>query len=655
MRITASALFLILAFRIASHAQDISFQKENFPGREAEFNAAYTALQKGNEDYYAEPPSYEDALPFFLKANKFNTQNADLNCRIGLCYMNTGKKFDALPYFEKAFELKSTVDQRILFFIGAAWQVRNDFKKARTYFENYYKEVAGEKQETALVTKRLLECFVGDSLMANPVKVKIENLGATVNTEYPEYSPNITADESKIFFTSRRKGSFGGEVDLTEGKYFEDIYMSERSGSGKWQPAQNLGPPLNTKGHDATSGLSPDGHTLFVFKGDKGNGDILISHLMASGWSVPEDPGKNINTSAHESSASLSPDGHTIYFVSDRPGGLGGRDIYYTTWNSKSNSWNSPSNIGQPVNSKYEEEGVWMHPDGRTLYFSSKGNGSMGGYDIFCSTLDSGKWSAPVNLGYPVNTGDDDVFVKFSANGLTIYFASIKQEGFGDKDLYSATYLKTSDTKSKVALYMGNVLDEETKSPLSASVDLIDLNKNEVVGKYYSETSTGKFIVPLPSGKNYGAVIQADGYLFSSDNFNYADSSNYTEYTKTIYLKKIKVGNAVVLNNIFFETNKSDLKQQSENELQRLVLFMKVNQNLKIEIAGHTDNVGSDEKNMLLSESRAKAVAEYLKTKGISENRLTYKGYGETEPVAPNETVDGRALNRRTEIRVTAN
>lgn len=648
-------LFLLWLNTQTGFAQDTPFEKSNFVGLETQFARAKQSYDKGLEYYFNNPPLYEAAIDHFLKAYEFNPKSSDLNLNIGLCYLNSSQKYEALKYLEKAAVLNSIVDSRINFYLGAAHHINHDWVKAKAFYEAYKGQVSNSKVETAKVEKRLLECRIGEKLTAAPVKVKIENLGPAVNSEYAEYSPHITADESQLFFTARRKDSQGGAKSETDGKFNEDIYMSTRGADGKWLPAKNLGTPLNSKQHDATSGLSPDGHTLFVFKGDEGNGDIFVSTLGYKGWIAPTSLGKSINTEDHESSASLSPDGNTFYFVSDRLGGLGNRDVYFSTWDSKTKSWSQAVNIGAPVNSVYDEEGVWMHPDGKTLYFSSKGNGSMGGYDIFYSKNENGTWTEPVNLGYPINSADDDVFVELSASGLTLYFASFKRDGLGEKDIYTATYLDGSFNMAKVALYKGFVYDETTKAPINATIELVDLDTNEPIGKFKTDATTGKFLVSLPAGRNYGAVIQADGYLFSSDNFNIPDTSEYNEYNIEIFLKSVKVGSAMVLNNIFFEPAKWNLKKQSINELERIVVFLKVYPKMRIEIEGHTDNIGSDEGNQKLSESRAKAVVDFLKSKGVDANRLTYKGYGKTRPLGPNDTAKGRALNRRTEFRILGN
>lgn len=637
-------------------AGDVPFSKGKFKGKEKEFDEAFKDYEKGLKKFRESPPAYDEALPLLNKAQTFNPDNADLNCKIGICLLNSGEKYKALPYFEKAYELKETVNTKIWFYLGNAYQVNNEIKTATEFYNKYYALVTKNKndRETNITKRKLIECALGDSMMMNPARVKVVNLGPNVNTKYPEYSPRITADQSQIFFTSRRQDTYGGQKDKA-GSYYEDIYTSEFK-NGEWQPAKNLGSDLNSKTHDATAGLSADGQKLFVFKGDVGHGDILMATKGKRGWGNPKSPGKTINTDFHESSASLSSDGQTLFFVSNRDGGAGGRDIYFSKWDRKKKEWGVPANIGAPINTSADEEGVWIHPDGKTLYFSSRGEGTMGGFDIFYSHKEDGKWTKPVNIGYPINSADDDVFMEMSADGQTIYFTSIKKDGFGDKDIYAATYLPDEKKqKVKVSLFKGHVFDADTKQPIEASLELVDLSQNEPVGTFGTDANSGKFLVTLPGGRNYGAVFQADGYMFESDNFNISDTADYNEYAKDVYLKPVKVGTSIVLNNIFFETAKWDLKKESTDELQRLVGFMTSNPKMKIEISGHTDNVGKDEYNQKLSENRSKSVADYIISKGILTDRVVFKGYGEANPVATNDTPEGRTLNRRTEFMILDN
>ena len=481
-----------------------------------------------------------------------------------------------------------------------------------------------------------------------------------------------------MFFTSRRNNSTGGKLDEF-GSYFEDIYISEKAGSD-WTPPTNPPKPLNSNDHDACVGLSPDGQTLLIYKGSTGAGDVYMSHLKGSTWTSPKRLNSNINTKYHESSASISYDGKTLYFVSDKPGGFGGRDIYYSTLDKKGN-WIKAVNIGSAINTPYDEEGVFIHPDGKTLYFSSKGHNSMGGYDIFKSVNENGIWSTPVNLGYPINTPDDDVNFSISASGIHGYYMSVRPDGYGDRDLYIVTFLgvekplvnntednllasltqPVSETNiekpveikaNQVTILKGKVLDEINLQPIGAVIEITDNEKNEVIASFESNSSTGKYLISLPSGKNYGIAVKAPGYLFHSENLNIPPTTIYQEIERDIKLKKLEIGSTIVLNNIFFDFNKSVLRPESIPELERLIKLMNEFPTLKIEISGHTDNIGTAAYNKTLSENRAKSVVDYLVSKGILKDRLTFMGYGFDKPIATNDTDEGRQQNRRTEFKI---
>jgi outer membrane protein OmpA-like peptidoglycan-associated protein len=374
-----------------------------------------------------------------------------------------------------------------------------------------------------------------------------------------------------------------------------------------------------------------------------------------------------------------------IYFVSDKPeGGLGGRDIYKSTKDNKG-KWGEAVNLGSVINTALDEEGVYLHPDGKTLYFSSKGHTSMGGYDVFKSIFDEilQVWTTPQNIGYPINTTDDDVFFTVSASGKHAYYSSIRPGGYGEKDVYLITFLgeekhispvtevpvisKVSDSikeevapkklevqEAQLTLLKGLILDENTKQPIAATIEIIDNEKNEVIASFKSNSVTGKYLVSMPAGKNYGISVHKEDYLFHSENFDLPKSSEYQEVEKVITLKNIAVGNSIVLKNIFFDFNKSTLRNESENEIQQLVKLLTDVPTMKIEISGHTDNRGSDEYNKNLSNLRAKAVFDRLIASGIDISRLTYVGFGEEKPIATNDTEEGRQLNRRTEFKVLA-
>lgn len=664
------------------NAQSIEFDKKNFPDKPRELKEAKSNLDQGNKNYDLGQGMYTTALDYFLKAQAFNPNNAQLNYRIGRCYLASIQKTKAITYLEKAMALDPQIATDIKFLLAKAYHLNLEFDKAIQYYQEYKATCGPELLATQgpEIEKKIEECNVGKELVQKPARVFIDNLGSTVNSIYPEYAPLITADEATIFFTSRRDNTTGGKRDPNDLKYYEDVYFSDKAGSD-WSTPKNPVKPLNGKKHDATVGLSPDGQTLLSYKGSNG-GDIYQCVLKGDVWSKPEKLPNTINTKMHESSATFSPDGRTMYFVSDREGGYGGGDIWMSK-KDKRGKWGEPVNLGATVNTKYDEEGVFMHPNGKTLYFSSQGHKTMGGYDIFKSTYENGLWSVPENIGYPINSADDDVFFSISASGIHGYYSSVKPDGLGDQDIYIITFLGTekpvinnsednllasqiapvSETiieapveikDNQLTLLKGIISDEITKLPVGAIIEITDNDKNEVIASFESNSKTGKYLVTLPSGKNYGMAVKADGYLFHSENFNIPPTTSYREVEKNIELKKVEVGSVIVLNNIFFDFNKSTLRPDSYAELERLLKLLTDMPTLKIEISGHTDNIGSAAYNKTLSENRAKAVVDYLIGKGIKADRLTYVGYGFDKPIATNDTEEGRQMNRRTEFKITS-
>jgi outer membrane protein OmpA-like peptidoglycan-associated protein len=706
------ALALLIISGYLSAQTNVEFEKENFKDRKDELKEAKNNLKKGDDlyeqgmsDYQAGMdkfikenhfvPSINDfygrgsgaftaAVDFYKKAQLFNPNNADLNFKIGFCllWMPAGK-FDALPYLEKAYKLNSNVNPDIQYLLGRGYHLNMEWDKAINSYKAYLPflntKAVDNKVKIEDVNKKIQECIVGQDLMKSPERVFIDNLGCTVNSRFSDYGPLISTDESIMIFTSRRDNTTGG-AKSESGEYMEDLFISTCK-DGVWSPAKNMGPPINTEDHDATAGLSPDGTTLYIYRFTmKDGGDIWECHQSGDSWTKPERMNKNINSTAHESTVSLSYDGKTLYFISDRPGGMGGKDIYLSHLDEKG-KWGPAENLGPPINTMYSEEAVFIHPDGKTMYFSSQGHKTMGGYDLFKSTLVNGKWTEPVNMGYPVNGPDDDVFFVISGSGRHGYYASKKSDGCGEKDIYKITFLGpekplalnsednllasvAAPIKTRVVappmeiktaaltILKGVITDALTGKPLEATIELVDNQRNEVIASFKSNSVSGKYLVTLPGGKNYGIAVKADNYLFHSENFDIPASAAFQEVTKDIALNNLAVGTKIVLRNIFFDFDKSTLRPESTNELERLTKLLQDVPTLKIEISGHTDNKGAAEYNQRLSESRAKAVVDYLVSKGIAADRLQFKGYGLTQPMAPNDTDEGRQLNRRTEFKV---
>lgn len=696
----------------AISAQSIEFDKENFPGKKDELKAARKQLDIGAEFYEQGRKEFDDfrkglisnkVLPVSTRdylhvgnenfknahsplseAQKFNPKNARLNYMLGFIrFWDSPSSKEALTYFSDAYRLDPEVEQDLPYWLGWCNHLNVNWDEAIRYYNIYLERLNLKAKIHAVeiedVQKKIAECNNGKKFAAKPERVFVDNLGPAVNSQYPEYSPAITADEETVIFTARRDNSTGGQKDA-DGGFYEDIYISNKV-NGKWQPAKLLSKNVNTPEHDASAGLSPDGSKMFVYRhSGKDGGDLYESTLFGNDWEPPVHMNRNINTKFHESSVSMSFDGKRIYFVSDKSNGFGDRDIYYSDMDIKG-EWGMAKNCGADINTKYGEEGVFMHPDGKTMFFSSQGHDNMGGYDIFKSVFENGKWSAPINLGYPINGPDDDVFFVVSGSGNRAYFSSSKQGGYGDKDIYKITFLgpekepllstedqllamvanPISDLKveapadiktAKLTILKGVITDAKNGQVLEAMIDLIDNDKNEVLATFKSNSATGKYLVTLPSGKNYGIAVKRDGYLFHSENFNLPDNADFQEFNKDVALKKIEVGSTIVLRNIFFDFDKATIRPESANELDRLIKLLNDNPTLKIELGSHTDSKGSDDYNMRLSDSRSKSVVDYLITKGISAGRLVAKGYGETKPIDTNDTDAGRQNNRRTEFKI---
>lgn len=680
----------LLTCSIVDAQTNVLIKKRTFNHGVSGFKDAWKAVKAGDNLFAVN--AFSQAIEPYEKAYAYNSNNSVLNYKLGICYLFDKQSVKAEQLLEKSYQKNPDITPDILYFLGQTYQLNCKIDKALTAYDDYvkkHKELKGKGsyEGTYYSTKRKIqECKNAEELMKKPIRVFIDNLGSAINSKYREHSPVITADESMIIFTSRRENTTENSKDINEQALFnEDLYISTKDNEGNWTQAVNL-EDLNTEGHDASIGLSYDGQILYSYKGTP-NGTILESRLNGDQWSKPKEMSKYINTKYQESSASLSPDGKIFYFVSNRPEDdfgvktLGGSDIFYCELN-ENGKWGKAHNIGTPINTRYDEDACFIHPDGITMYFSSKGHKTMGGYDIFKSVKNSeGRWSEPKNIGYPVNTTADDVFFVMSASGKNGYYSTVTPTGYGEHDIYKITFLGKeklmveatednliSDLYSPLTdkvdnqeveeeivhltLLKGFISDAVSNKPIVADIEIIDNEKNEVVSVIKSNSATGKYMLSLPSGKNYGISVKSEGYLFHSENFNLPKSKGYQEITKNIALNKVDVGEKIVLKNIFFDTDKSSLRPESYPELRTLKKLLETYPDMKVEIGGHTDNRGTLKYNTTLSESRAKAVVDYLINAGIENSRLDFKGYAYLQPIDTNDTDEGRQQNRRVEFKI---
>lgn len=589
-----------------------------------------------------------DRAPKFIEAHTLQ----------GYVYLDLNNVDKAKTAFQEAVKIDPIKIPNNLYFLGELHLKDGEYQSAKKYLNDYISTNPNNSNLEARSRRSLAKAEFGIKSMANPIEFKPENLGAEINTEHAEYFPCLTVDESTIIFTRRLPFP-----EAPQG-FNEDFYISEKDESKKWMTAQNLGSPINTKNNEGAPSLSADGEILFFtaceLYGDYGGGrrglgscDIFYTLKEGKNWIKPMNLGNNINTGHWETQPSFSSDGTTLYFVRgkrDRSGNRTG-DIYSSRLNSEG-YWTEPIKLPNNVNTPANEESVFIHPDGKTLYFASDGHMGLGGLDIFKTERnDDGSWSDPINLGYPLNTHKNENSLLVAASGELAYFASDREDGYGDLDLYQFK-LNEKLKPNPVTYFSGRIYDKKTKENLGAKFELIDLQSKEIVAESYSNSASGKFLLSLPYGKEYALNVSKKGYLFYSDNFKLNKGEKNEPFVKNVGLQPIEKGESVVLNNIFFETAKYDLKENSEVELKKLYEFLIKNPTIEIEISGHTDNIGNANANKTLSQNRAQSVKSFLKNLGIEDNRMKAVGYGADRPIADNNTVEGRAKNRRTEFSV---
>jgi outer membrane protein OmpA-like peptidoglycan-associated protein/tetratricopeptide (TPR) repeat protein len=476
----------------------------------------------------------------------------------------------------------------------------------------------------------------------SPVPYKPINLGPNVNSIYDDYFPVLTADRQTLLFTrnigDRRTGN-------------EDFYVSKITGEN-YSKAKSIGAPINSDKNEGTASISADGQYIFyTYCGDiERSCDLLLSVLDGAEWSEPRNLGAPVNTRSWETQPSVSFNGKTVYFASERPGGFGGSDIWMTTY--ANGRWSPPMNLGPEINTEGEEQYPFIALDDKTLYFVSNGHPGMGGLDIFSSKRSSnGRWQAPKNIGYPINTNLDEQSFSITSDGVNAFISSAKNGGFGGLDIYQFELYKDARPE-KTGYVKGVVYDAVKKNKLAAKLELIDLETKKIVIESRSNKTTGEFLLSLQGNKNYALNVSLAGYMFYSENFSLKDQTSVNPLFLDVPLIPIADGATVVLKNIFFETAKFDLKTESTTELDKLVQFLQVNPKLKIEIGGHTDNQGKKQDNITLSNNRAKAVYDYLVANKIEAARLTYKGYADSKPIVDNLTEANRSKNRRTEFKI---
>ncbi len=668
------ASLLIPALLLAQAAEqrtDTPFDKEHFANANG-LKKALSAIKQGDALFQNGGTHYTEALEQYDQAYTLNPDNAELNLKMGLCHLNGRYHYKAVGFFQNAYALQPSIP-RIHFLLGYGYQLTAEWDKAIAEYGLHRASMGRAAPDPEPMynsaDRRIAECNNGKAFYAKPTSGQVSNMGPAINSEVADYGVLITADGEHMMFTSRRNNSTGGKINKATHEYFEDIYACDRAASG-WTEPLPMAQPVNSPINDASVGLFNDGRTMIVYRDVDGTGDLFETKREGDIWSEPVTLGGNVNSGANESSAWYSFDRKQLFFVSDREGGQGGQDIYVSRWDDVDKQWGIAENLGATINTPEDEDGVFIHPDGKTLYFSSKGHNCMGGYDVFKSTLADGHWSKPENLGWPINSPDDDLFFVLTADGSTGYFSSVRPSGMGEDDIYRVDFLpetKGEETASltttgkpakentnamRTVLLKGRIMDLKMLAGMEATIELMDLQDAHLVATFTSDAKTGEFMAALPSGHDYAMSIHADGFLLHSENISMPADGGSLEMNMNITLQPIETGHQEVMRNIFFERDLAALNPTSLAEMGQLLSLLRENPKLRLEIGGHTDSDGTVEHNDQLSNARAQAVVDHLIANGIAPDRLQAKGYGSNQGLVANDTEEHKAQNRRTEMRV---
>jgi outer membrane protein OmpA-like peptidoglycan-associated protein len=655
----------------------------------------------------AETKAMDDARELMVTAADQDTTFIKANYEAGRMHLLTVGKNRAVKYLLRVFRQDPAYKFDIEYWIGRSYQYGENFDKALEFYNLYKKKLAGksnyqgkDKIDLATVDRAIFECENGKEFVASPGNFSIVNIGREINSEYEDYAPVLNENEDEIVFTTRRREDNLNENVFEDNKPYEDIFTAKKTG-GTWTYAKNLGPVVNTPYHESSVALSADGNTLFIFN-DEGGGDIFYSERQPNGEFGPKVhlPGI-INSSFEEKSISISKDEKTLYFSSNRPGGFGGLDIYKATKDSKG-QWTNVKNLGPKINTELDDDGLFIDYDDVTLFFSSKGRKGMGGYDVFKSTFNpaTNEWSEPINLGYPINTPDDDIYFVITKDAKRAYYSSVREDGMGYTDIYMITIpegIKNTDpvvaktpveppiepvdttattTTTTVAVvtpqtnkppttrglqplkYVVSVVDaSDQTTPLPAKVKLVGARDNVIVPFTPMGDGVFEFNITNDKSKDYRLSVDVDGYIFQNINIKLDGASTQEKVVnRKVVMRKLVAGVTSILRNIYFDFDKATFKTESYTELNKLEAMMSQNQNIVMEIGGHTDAVGTKEYNKYLSLKRAQAVKDYLVKKGINTRRIKTVGHGKSKPLASNDDErGGRELNRRVEFKVLQN
>ena len=625
--------------------------------------------------YYHE--EYTHALTQYEKILRITRDSTVYNFPVGLCHLATAHKYKALPYLKAAAQ-QCRGDNELFYYLGLAFQINHEFDDAIKCFQRYvsYLKTSNVGKGKILTEedndRHILEAEKSINVIESMIQhcenarygylhsskmVRVINIGAPINTLFPEYNVSLFPQQSQLCYNCVRPTE---DKHINELDYPEVTYFSHQVDT-TWTAPMKFNSLEKAIKADGISSISHDGKTMILYMtafNAKGRltGDLYTSHLNSTGWSKPRRMKAPINSKSSETAGCMSSDEKTFFFSSDRPGGLGGKDIYMVT-KLPNNKWSQPVNLGDKVNTSLDDDFPFISHEGNTLYFSSKGHTSFGGYDIFQSiySANTKAWSRAENMGAPINDTYDDIQYVMASDGKTGYFCSDRKGGMGGKDIYKVIQTTPSQMpmdKPEFSIVKGKVLDEWLKVPIHAEISVTDILTNQLVGIYKTSSSTLNFVLALPFNKKYKVSVLSTKHIYKTQVLHIEDHITHAEITMDIHVKPIAIGESEVLSHVYFKPSRAELQKKSQQELDDLCKMLRINPELKMEISGHTDNVGSIEFNKRLSYNRAKAVVSYLQSKGIEQARITPKGYGMEFPIATNMNEEGRQRNRRTEFKI---
>lgn len=592
------------------------------------------------------------AIGLLNEALKRDRNFVEAYYRLGIIYMTIKDFPQAVTNFEKGLALTDDIRKQKIFWydLGESYFSIGDYDRAE---ETLGKFLKAEVQSRAKIERAKLLMsnvqFARDN-RDNVSKYQLRPLSDTVNAFVMQYFPVLTADQQQLIFTRRLGG--GGNDD-------EDLVVSRKTPNGRWSEPQSISPNINSQLNEGTCTISADGRKLIFTSciGRQGFGscDLYESIRVGDQWTKPRNLGPNVNSSEWESQPSLSADGRTLYFVSDRRGGLGRRDIWISHLDD-AGQWTRAKNLGKPINTPYDEISPFIHVNNRVLYFASNGLVGFGGYDIFFSEKSEvdGSWAEPKNMGSPINNHEDQFSLFITSDGEKGYYSheEVRDAGYTVSRIFEISIPEDQRIRYRSNYVKGIVRDKESREPLAAAIELINLKTENTESLVSSDSVTGSYLIVLTEGAEYALYVNKEDYLFKSLNFNYSEQRDYEPIVLDIDLERAREGRRAILENIFFDVDKYDLQEKSLTELRKILRFLQENPGVRVEISGHTDNTGSASYNVQLSEKRAAAVNNYLVSQGISPGRLIPKGYGSQQPIADNDSEEGRQKNRRIEFKI---